>query len=93
MPTTRQQMIEVLSKEPLEARELSQLLGIREKEVFEHLAHIVRSLNRHNRRLVVTPSKCLACGYVFSKRGRLEKPGRCHRCKKERISAPRFQVV
>lgn len=93
MPTTRQQMIELLSKEALEARELSQMLGIREKEVFEHLAHIVRSLTSRNRRLVITPSECLACGYVFSKRGRLNKPSRCYRCKKERISAPRFQVV
>ena len=43
MPTIRQEIIDLLSEEELNARELSQLLGIPEKEVFEHLEHVSRT--------------------------------------------------
>jgi predicted Zn-ribbon and HTH transcriptional regulator len=44
MPTTRQQMILLLSEGNCTARDLSQTLGVREKEVYAHLAHIARSV-------------------------------------------------
>ena len=92
MATIRQQIIAALSREALAARDLSRMLGIREKEVFEHLPHIKRSLSADGRRLVMTPAECLSCGHVFVKRDRLNKPGRCHRCKSERISEPLFEM-
>ncbi|MFC1815043.1 transcriptional regulator [Thermodesulfobacteriota bacterium] len=93
MPTIRQQMIAVLSKGEFKARELSQMLGIREREVYAHLPHIARSVSNQKRQLIINPSRCLSCGYVFSKRQRFTRPGRCARCKHERLSEPGYQVL
>ncbi|MBW2124061.1 MAG: transcriptional regulator [Deltaproteobacteria bacterium] len=90
--TIRQQIIGVLSEKALTARDLSRVLGIREREVYDHLVHIARSLSAQNKSLVTMPYRCLGCGYVFDKRKRLTRPGRCPRCRGERIEEPRFQV-
>jgi predicted Zn-ribbon and HTH transcriptional regulator len=93
MPTTRQQMIALLSKGECRARDLSQMLGIREKEVYAHLSHIERSVVSQKKRLLIIPSMCVSCGYVFDRRKRFTKPGRCPNCKSERIQEPTYQVV
>lgn len=92
MPTIRQQIIDLLCQGEYGAREISQQLGIREKEVYVHLPHVARTLNARDLHLEVLPSECLSCGYVFSKRKRFDKPGRCCHCKNERVTEPRFQV-
>lgn len=93
MQTVRQQMIALLSETVSSARNLSQLLSIQEKEVYGHLPHIARSVAAQKRRLVVIPSQCLSCGYVFNDRKRFTRPGRCPRCKGERVDEPKYQVV
>jgi len=93
MQTIRQQMITLLSQEVCSARDLSQMLRVQEKEIYSHLSHIARSVVSQRRRLVLIPSQCLVCGYVFDNRKRLTRPGRCPHCKGERIEEPRFQVV
>ncbi len=65
MQTIRQQIIEFLSNKEMGARELSQSVGIREKEVYEHLSHIERSVNARRKKLIIIPSRCLECGYIF----------------------------
>lgn len=92
MQTIRQQMIELLSDKEMSARELSQTIRIREKEVYEHLPHIARSLAAQKRKLVVLPFQCLACGYVFEERRRFTRPGRCPRCKKARLEWPLYRI-
>ena len=86
-------MILLLSKAENTARDLSQMLGIREKEVYTHLAHIARSVAPQDKKLLIIPSRCLSCGYVFDTRRRFTKPGRCPSCKSERIQEPRYRVV
>ena len=93
MQTIRQQMIAVLSEGECTARDLSRILRIREKEVYGHLKHIELSLTSQNRKLLIIPSRCLACDYVFGERKRFTRPGRCPRCKSERIEEPRYEVV
>jgi predicted Zn-ribbon and HTH transcriptional regulator len=90
--TPRQQMLELLSQGRHTAREISQALGIAIKEVYSHLTHIARSAAGQRKKLVTTPSSCLGCGYVFRDRTRFTKPGRCPRCRGERISEPTFSV-
>lgn len=91
--TIRQQMITLLSQQTCSARDLSKILGIREREVHDHLAHIARSLSVQRKRLVTIPCRCVICGYVFDNRKRLTRPGRCPRCRSERIREPRFQIT
>jgi predicted Zn-ribbon and HTH transcriptional regulator len=92
MPTIRQKIISLLIKEEMSAREISGAVGISEKEVSEHLAHIARSVASRDKNLMITPANCLACGYVFEGRGRFTRPGRCPLCKKSHIQSPRFHI-
>jgi len=86
-------MITLLSQGVRSARDLSQMLHIQEKEVYSHLSHIARSVVSQSHRLVVIPSRCLVCGYVFDNRKRFTRPSRCPCCKGERIEEPRYEVV
>lgn len=93
LQTLRQQIIDLLQEQELTVREMSQELGIREKEVYDHLGHIGRSESRQGRQLVVHPWSCLGCGYVFIDRKRLTRPGRCPKCKNSHLAAARFLIV
>ncbi|MBW2428244.1 MAG: ArsR family transcriptional regulator [Deltaproteobacteria bacterium] len=92
MPTVRQQIIELLTDEEMDARELSREVGIKEKEVYEHLTHIARSLTVKRSKLTIRPSECLQCGYVFKDRRRFTRPGRCPRCKSSHLQNPVFSI-
>lgn len=93
MATIRQEMIGLLSQEELDARDLSQILSIREKEVYEHLDHISRSLAASGKRLVITPYRCLGCGFEFTNRKSFKRPGRCPRCKDGPIRMATYTVT
>ena len=90
--TTRQRIISCLSDGPMNAIEISQHVGIREKDVYEHLNHIGRSMAAQGKRLVIHPSRCLNCGFIFEKRERLSRPGRCPLCRKTRIKRPAYEI-
>jgi transcriptional regulator len=76
----------------LTARELSARVGISEKDVAGHLEHLEKSLRAGGAALTVTPSECLACGYVFGDRKRLTRPGSCPECRSTRIDPPAFRI-
>lgn len=90
--TLRQRMADLMRARETDARELSQALGLTEKEVYGHLEHIRRSTAAAGEMMVVTPSECQACGYVFADRRRLTRPGRCPRCRNSRVSPPAFRI-
>ncbi len=92
--TNRQQIILLLQKENLGARELSQAIGLPEKEIYNHLEHIGKTVRRQGLHLKSAPGPvCLACGYDFKKRQRLTPPGRCPRCRATHISEALFCLV
>jgi hypothetical protein len=93
MPTIRQKIILHLSEAEMSAREISGEVGISEKEVYEHLSHIARSVASQNKTVIINPAKCLGCGYVFEDRRRFTRPGRCPQCKKSHIQSPRFYIA
>ena len=92
MLTIRQKIIELLSSVEMEARDLSQELGIQEKEVYDHLAHVARSAKAEKKKLIVQPSRCLSCGFVFKDRKRFTRPSRCPKCRRSHLQNPRFQI-
>lgn len=92
MGTIRQQIIEILKEGEMSALDLSRLIGIREKEVYEHLEHIKKTITGQEERFIVTPASCLKCGYIFKDRSRLTKPGRCPECKGTRLSRPVYRI-
>ena len=93
MQTIRQQMIDLLEEEKMGIRDLSQALKIKEKEVLEHLPHIERSIKSMKKKIVITPSNCLACGFVFQDRKRFSRPSRCPRCRDTHIESPMFHII
>lgn len=87
--TVRRKIAELLTEGNMTARAISQLLRISEREVYEHLPHVEKSLGR-GENLISRPARCLDCGFVFSKRKRFTIPGRCPACRSESISAPLY---
>lgn len=90
--TIRRRIMQHLESSELSARQLSGEIGVPEKEVYEHLEHIRRTVHRSDRTFVILPPECRKCGFVFSDRGRLRRPGRCPRCREESVHEPLFTV-
>jgi hypothetical protein len=91
--TMRQRLVGLLTGSRLSSYQLAQLLGIPERQVEDHLGHVVKTIARdRDRRFVLEPSGCQDCGFVFRDRRKLTRPGRCPRCRSENISAPRYGI-
>ncbi len=90
--TVRHEIMNVLRGAVLTAKDISSEVGVGEKEVYEHLEHIQKSLGGIHGLLAVTPAECRKCGFVFKKRERLRKPGKCPVCHWEAIKPPAFSI-
>jgi predicted Zn-ribbon and HTH transcriptional regulator len=89
MPTVRQQIVQRLQQGEATVRQLAAELERPIARITDDLQHIQRSLGR---RLQVEPSRCLACGFVLSKRQRFTAPSRCPRCRSEQTTEPRLSL-
>ncbi len=92
MSTTRQEMMALLSEGDYGAKDISKIIRISEKEVYEHLDHIGRSLKSQKMKLKITPAVCLECGFKFEGRNRFPSPGKCPKCKGEHIQDPKYGI-
>ena len=90
--TIREAIREELLRGAATARQLSERVSIREKDVAGHLEHLERSLHARGERLVIEPASCIACGYAFVRRARLTLPGSCPDCGSTRIDPPAFRI-
>ncbi len=89
--TIRQRIMAKLENSSMTARDLSKATRISEKEVIAHMEHVAKSL-QPPKRLVIEPSVCNKCGFVFSDRRRSSSPSRCPECRHEGISPPIFKI-
>jgi predicted Zn-ribbon and HTH transcriptional regulator len=90
--TIRQHMKDIILNHPHTAQDISKLIGIREKEVYDHLQHISKTVSQKEK-FIIHPGKCQSCHFEFKKRTRLTTPGRCPICKHESITRPLFEIV
>ena len=58
----------------------------------KHLPHIARSSASQGKTLVVTPARCLKCGFVFEGRRRFTRPSRCPRCRETYMQSPTYTI-
>lgn len=90
--TVRHYIAALLEEGTYSAKELSQIIKIPERDVCDHLEHLQRTLHKSGRHLEVTSASCKHCGFVFKKRERLTKPGKCPTCRSVHIQTPLFHI-
>ncbi len=90
--TIRRQIMSLLKEGTFSAKDISAEVRIPEKEVYGHLEHIRKTMDRKEDHMTITPAECAKCGFVFGKRERLTKPGKCPVCKGEMIREPLFSI-
>lgn len=86
--TIRQALVQLLTGRSLPVSVLSKEIGRSEKEICAHLEHLQRA-----KILVIIPAECGDCGYIFDRRARPGKPGKCPRCKGTHIVPPLFSTT
>ena len=91
--TIRKYVTALLEEHTMSAKEISLIIRIPERDVSGHLEHIRRTLHKTDRRLHVEPARCEKCGFVFHKRERLSKPGKCPLCHSHLILPPLYSIV
>ena len=90
--TMRHEILSALEQGLRSVGEISREVRISERDVYEHLEHIRKTTSRSDRHLIITPAECRKCGFIFSKRERLRKPGRCPLCRGESIKEALFSI-
>lgn len=92
--TLRQQLRGLLRREELSFAELRDVFGLGVRALEEELRHVERTARSAGERLHVGPARCLGCGFAFRDRDarHLHAPGRCPRCRSERITDPTFRI-
>lgn len=99
--TLRQRIVQRLTDAELTFEELRRELALPVGRLEEELRHVERSLRGGRRgrqesqgRLLAEDPHCLECGFVFRDRApaRFSTPGRCPRCRSERIAQPRLRI-
>ncbi len=90
--TTRHYISALLEEGTYTSKELSSIVKIPERDICDHLEHLQRSLSKGDRRLTVICASCKHCGFVFKKRDRLTKPGKCPSCRSIHIQPPVFHI-
>ena len=90
--TMRKYITALLEEGTFSAKDLSQFTRIPEKDVCDHLEHIRKTLNKNNRHLATNPAQCEKCGFIYTKRDRFSKPGKCPLCHSSLIYPPRFHI-
>ena len=90
--TIRQDIIGLLESGEFSTRDLANAMGIREKEVVDHLSHIARSVAAAGKRLHIDACRCRQCGFIFKERRRFSTPSRCPQCKSTYLEPPLFAI-
>jgi transcriptional regulator len=91
--TPRQRIVELLTGTRLSSYQLAQMLALHERQIEEHLTHVVKTISHDKtRQFILDPARCQDCDFVFRDRRRLTSPSRCPHCRSEAIAAPRYGI-
>jgi len=87
----RKGLINLLLDNPLGITDIARHMEVSPKEVEGDMEHLLKSLKHSEHRLIITPAKCLKCGFTFHK-DKFHRPGKCPQCHGTWISEPLFEV-
>jgi hypothetical protein len=73
-------------------RDISQSVGIMEKDVVHHLEFIDKTVRAQKRRILMEAYYCMNCGFEFKNRKNFKKPGKCPSCREGRIAPTVFWI-
>jgi hypothetical protein len=90
--TIRQKIINHLESGPMTIRDISQSVGIMEKDVVHHLEFIDKTVRTQKKRILMEAYYCLNCGFEFKNRKNFKKPGKCPSCREDRIAPTVFWI-
>ena len=90
--TIRQAIMAGLEKRRMTVRDISQDVGIMEKDVCHHLGFIEKTLRHRKKKLCSEPYICMSCGFEFKNRKSFKKPGKCPGCRDGRIAPALFWI-
>lgn len=85
--TVRQQIIGCLRGGPVSIGLLSAEIGLSERQIEDHLGTLHKQVE-----LVITPARCIKCGFQFKGRRRARKPGKCPKCRSTYIEEPLYSL-
>ena len=91
MQTLVEEIINLLQREELTAREICHKLDIdprREREIYEVLKRVARVVRKKGKTLMMSPPRCRKCGFEMDRL----KASKCPRCKSEWIEPARFKI-
>jgi len=91
--TIRQEIIDELESKSLTVRDISQLIGTLEKDVYHHLTFMAKTIKNQKKQIDIEPYYCMNCGFQFRNRKTFKKPGKCPGCRNGRIAPAVFQIV
>lgn len=95
--TRRQHLVKLLSdlKDGADLKLLMVEMKYPYKDMLiEDLRVLAKSLRKENKQLLVQPSMCLGCGFVFTPdKDQFKIPTKCPKCRQERISWPRAKIM
>ncbi len=90
--TRREQIIEILKQTPQTVTQLANFFQLKPKDIETDLEHIKKSVKAKNLKLIIEPTYCEKCNFIFKERSRIRKPGKCPKCNSESISEPVFYI-
>lgn len=89
--TIRKELVELLSQGRMTIREIALRYHITTEDVATDLLHIGKSIYPKQELKMEAPV-CKSCGFLFKERTKLRPPSKCPKCKREKISEPRFWI-
>ena len=93
--TVRRRLLRWLDEDEYDFEALRDALDLGVRDLERHLRHVEKTLRARGSKLRVTSPRCRDCGFGFPGRTakHLHPPGRCPRCRGERIDPPRFRAM
>lgn len=85
----RKELIEYLQHHKSSISELARQFEAKPADIIEEMEHIRKTLRHEGLRMRITPASCRKCHFVFN-RDKLDKPGKCPKCKSTWIQEPEF---